>query len=173
MASLAEQVQNGTVTLIWRAVYDKRTCPDCEERHGVGGLTMDEWAASGLPGTGHTSCGGNCRCTMLPEDLLSVDADILEPFEIKPALDAVPSVDDPIDAARIAGNIRLMEDFRPGGRARYEGPIRQLRGDVGTIRPGVSPDGGLVLDFDAPDYRFPEFASVHVWDFTELISVGD
>ena len=46
---------------------------------------MDEWAANGLPGTGHTSCKGNCRCVMLPESFLEFDAEIMEPFQIADA----------------------------------------------------------------------------------------
>lgn len=137
---------------------------------------MDEWMAYGLPGTGHTYCQGSCNCSLLPEDLLSIDADVLEPFEIKSALDAFPLVTDPIEAARIAANIRIWAEFTEGGRVRYEGPIRPLRGSVGRLRPGGSPERGVVVDFDIESipttHNFPEFAEVHVYDLTDLIPVG-
>ncbi len=49
----------------WSAVL-VNTCPDCLERHGQV-MKWDEWEAEGLPRSGVTVCGQNCKCVLLPE----------------------------------------------------------------------------------------------------------
>ncbi|MGB0888987.1 MAG: hypothetical protein ACPGWS_01770 [Solirubrobacterales bacterium] len=172
MASLLELAENGTLTLTWRAVGDARMCDDCRKRHGAGGLTLAEWQAQGLPGTGWSICRGECRCILLPDNVLSVDAEFDEPFSIGAAVQKVDA-DDPIEASRVAVNIRLMEEFRAGQRVKYDGPVSQLRGFRAVVRPGVDPVDGLWIDFEHPPQGFPEFASLHISDFSELVRLGE
>lgn len=175
MPDLIELAERGLLTLTWRAVGDAHMCKTpiggCEARHGDGGLTLQDWESLGLPGTGWSACQGQCRCVLLPDNLLDIEAEILDPFEIGPALEEIVDVDDPIESARIAMNIRLMEDFRAGTRVTYQGPIQQMRGMGATVRPGVSPDS-MTIDFDFPPADFPEFASLVVSDFTQVIPLG-
>jgi hypothetical protein len=49
----------------WSAVLIN-TCPDCLERHGQV-MKWGEWEAEGLPRSGVTVCGQNCKCVLLPE----------------------------------------------------------------------------------------------------------
>ena len=53
------------VKLTWQAILDDRTCPDCNERHGMT-ATYDDWIDLGLPTWGATRCGFNCRCKLVP-----------------------------------------------------------------------------------------------------------
>ena len=50
----------------WLAISDKRLCPDCEERSGMGSQPWDSWVSIGLPRTGMTICQESCRCDMVP-----------------------------------------------------------------------------------------------------------
>lgn len=172
MPTLLEQAEAGLLTFTWRAVGDARMCEDCANRHGTGGLKLEEWESQGLPGTGWSICRGLCRCLLLPDNLLSVGADLDEPFTIQRATEATGKAD-PIEARRVAINTRLMEEVRSGQRVEYDGPIRRLRGMSAIVRPGVDPEGGLWIDFELPDPRFPEFASLHISDFTELRRLGE
>ena len=43
-----------------------RVCPDCEPRHGEV-MTMIGWRAIGVPKSGFSVCGANCRCVLVPE----------------------------------------------------------------------------------------------------------
>jgi hypothetical protein len=175
MPDLIELAEAGLLTFTWRAVGDKHMCKEpiggCEARHGDGGFTLQEWQNLGLPGTGWSACQGQCRCVLLPDNLLSVESEILEPFEIGPALEEIVDFQDPLEKARIAMNIRLMEDFRAGTRVAYQGPIQQMRGASGVVRPGVSPNS-MTIDFDFPPSDFPEFASLVVSDFTQVVPLG-
>lgn len=49
----------------WSAVL-VNTCPDCLERHGQV-MKWEDWEVEGLPRTGQTVCGANCKCVLLPE----------------------------------------------------------------------------------------------------------
>ena len=82
-------------------------------------------------------------------------------------------VADPDESERIALNIRFMEDFRAGRKVRYRGPIRKLDGQMATVLPGVDPVDGLDIEFYFPDPRFPEYATLHVDDFRELVPGGE
>lgn len=58
----------------WSAVL-VNTCEDCLDRHGEV-KTWDEWESEGMPRTGHTRCGQNCRCVLLP-----AHTTVLEPIK--------------------------------------------------------------------------------------------
>ena len=51
----------------WVSVGDGKVCPDCEEKHGETG-TMEFFELLGLPASGFSLCGPNCRCTLVPAD---------------------------------------------------------------------------------------------------------
>jgi len=46
----------------WR-VESANPCPDCSSRNGQR-LTLPEWQAAGLPRSGFSVCGTNCKCTL-------------------------------------------------------------------------------------------------------------
>jgi hypothetical protein len=48
----------------WLGVSDNRICPDCAKRNSKSPMKWAEWESEGLPGTGITICGTNCRCMM-------------------------------------------------------------------------------------------------------------
>lgn len=60
------------VTYRWSAVGDKHVCEDCISRHGQV-KSMDDWESFGLPATGQTVCKENCRCVLIPEDVVKID----------------------------------------------------------------------------------------------------
>ncbi|MDD5355945.1 MAG: hypothetical protein PHY56_05385 [Candidatus Omnitrophica bacterium] len=60
-------------TFRWVAVL-VNTCPDCLERHNQV-KTWAEWEEEGLPRSGATVCGQNCKCV-----LVSAEATALEPI---------------------------------------------------------------------------------------------
>lgn len=162
MADLIELAESGKLTFTWRGVGDKKMCegPEtnggCARLHGEGGRTLAEWQSLGLPATGHTNCQGNCRCMLLPDNLLEVESEILEPFEIGPVIRG-EEAETPLEAARLAMNSRLLDDLPPGTVVRYRGDV----GTVGVVRSKkmiqVSIDGGVTRN---------------VFDFTELTVVG-
>jgi len=172
--ALEDQIDRGEITLRWRTVGDSRVCQDCDPRHDSGGLTLDEWEAQGLPGTGWSICRGLCRCILLPESLLGIDEEVLEPFQVDVALADVeePGMT-PGEAARIAANTRLIDEFRPGTRVRYRGDSQQFVGQTAIVKGNPTPDpaGGLVISFEQFDPRFPEFGELRVYDFTDIIAV--
>ena len=51
----------------WVAVL-VNTCPDCLDRHNKIKNWAD-WEAEGLPRTGATVCGQNCKCVLLPSEV--------------------------------------------------------------------------------------------------------
>lgn len=58
-------------TYRWVAVL-VNTCPDCLERHN-NIAKWENWEAEGLPRTGATVCGVNCKCVLLPEAVTELD----------------------------------------------------------------------------------------------------
>lgn len=55
----------------WVAVL-VNTCPDCLERHNLIKKWAD-WEEEGLPRSGATVCGQNCKCVLLPEEVASLE----------------------------------------------------------------------------------------------------
>ena len=49
----------------WLGISDNKICPDCEMRNGKPSMKWEVWESEGLPGTGITICGSNCRCRMV------------------------------------------------------------------------------------------------------------
>jgi len=41
-------------------------CPDCQGRALQGAYTMEYWESVGLPQSGSTICGSNCKCLLQP-----------------------------------------------------------------------------------------------------------
>ena len=60
-------VKAGIERFQWVSVGDGKVCPDCEERHGETG-TMEFFELLGLPASGFSVCGSNCRCQLVPEN---------------------------------------------------------------------------------------------------------
>lgn len=174
MPTLREQAEAGTLTLQWRAVGDAGTCEDCLRLHGQGGHTLDEWRRLGLPATGHTQCRGACRCVLLPEDVISFAPDLIPPFSVKDALKDVADVADPLEAARIAINARLLPDFSPGTPVRYRGNLSDLFDEIGFVSefPRPSAGGGVTVIFPNANPRFPEFGQLAVYDLSDLVIAG-
>ena len=50
---------------MWVTVAGHRVCRDCSALAGLI-KTFDQWATEGLPGSGHTVCGGYCYCIIDP-----------------------------------------------------------------------------------------------------------
>jgi len=44
-------------------------CDDCLDRATWPAMTFAEWQDNGLPGSGVTRCGHNCRCSLVPADI--------------------------------------------------------------------------------------------------------
>lgn len=52
----------------WLGIVDGKICDDCLSRHNMSAQTWEQWEAIGLPGSGATMCGQNCRCILIPSD---------------------------------------------------------------------------------------------------------
>ena len=161
MATLIEMAEAGLLTFTWRAVGDKNMCEGpatnggCAGLHGDGGLTLAEWESVGLPKTGHTDCQGMCRCMLLPDNLLEIESEILEPFEIGPIIRG-EEAETPLEAARLAINDRLFDDFPPGTIVRYQGEVGVVGAGGSRNMLPVTLEGGVA----------------QVFDFTELTAIG-
>lgn len=55
----------------WVAVL-VNTCPDCLERHGQE-KDWSAWEDEGLPRSGATVCGQNCKCILLPKEIIALE----------------------------------------------------------------------------------------------------
>lgn len=55
----------------WVAIL-VNTCPDCLDRHGQV-QQHEDWEQLGLPRTGATVCGENCKCVLLPEEATELE----------------------------------------------------------------------------------------------------
>ena len=60
-----------TKTYRWVAVLIN-TCSDCLERHNQA-KSWAEWEAEGLPRSGATVCGQNCKCVLIPDEVASLE----------------------------------------------------------------------------------------------------
>ena len=72
MAEIADQLDLDNETL-WHWVLDAgvaKHCDTCPTHPGQGPLTYDEWVNIGLPGAGMDDCGMNCRCDIIPVDVV-------------------------------------------------------------------------------------------------------
>ena len=58
--------------LVWVAVGDKNTCPDCIVRAGMPAMLYKDWVSLGLPGAGLTVCRDRCRCFLMPDELIAL-----------------------------------------------------------------------------------------------------
>ena len=68
----AEFASFGVITSYrWIAVLIN-TCPDCLARHGQV-REWEEWEGAGLPRSGQTVCGSNCKCVLLPEETTEIE----------------------------------------------------------------------------------------------------
>lgn len=50
----------------WLGIVDGKICDDCLQRHHMPAMSWEKWEAIGLPGSGATICGQNCRCILVP-----------------------------------------------------------------------------------------------------------
>ena len=71
--TLARELGGDVTVTQWQWFKDPSadSCDDCIARDGQV-RSYTEWEEIGLPGAGGTQCGGNCRCTIAPEDKTSV-----------------------------------------------------------------------------------------------------
>ena len=60
-STLQTYKDKGVEVLQWVTISDKNSCQDCIDRHGEEG-TLKYWQAVGLPMSGFSVCGANCRC---------------------------------------------------------------------------------------------------------------
>lgn len=58
-------IEAGIKRFQWVSIGDGKVCPDCEEKHGEEG-TMEFFELLGLPASGFSICGPNCRCILVP-----------------------------------------------------------------------------------------------------------
>ena len=61
----------------WVDMGDNRVCDDCARLSGLPAATYSEWENERtVPGKGDTVCGDNCRCILVPGDLIQVAPDL-------------------------------------------------------------------------------------------------
>jgi hypothetical protein len=171
--SLRERAEAGTLTLQWRTSRGPRVCDDCAPRHGMGGLTLDEWERIGLPGSGWSVCGGNCECLLIPEDLVTVDPPASLPeIDIGDILDGESPDLETSDRIIIAANRRIIvaEDLRDGTPVTYVGSrFPAFRGLRAVVEGTPDPVEGMVIRFIVPPTNLPEHRALRVFDFTEIV----
>lgn len=103
-------------TFSWWTVGDKRVCPDCEGREGDS-HTMAEWRSIyGTPGSAlaGTLCGGNCRCSIIPDNLKAKDLREL--------------IEESIDKAVEEALSGIKVDMRTGGKRVMLRDLEQIEG---------------------------------------------
>tara|TARA_Y100000034_G_scaffold134556_1_gene203301 strand:- start:198 stop:1253 length:1056 start_codon:yes stop_codon:yes gene_type:complete len=91
-------VKAGVERFQWVTVGDGKVCPDCDERHGETG-TMEFFELLGLPGSGFSVCGPNCRCKVIPANYKGENLD-------KPLIKQKIN----INAANMAGKHKTIKD---------------------------------------------------------------
>lgn len=64
-----------SATYRWCAVL-VNTCPDCIERHNQV-KTWEEWEEEGLPRSGATVCGQNCKCILASAEAIALEEPIV------------------------------------------------------------------------------------------------
>lgn len=69
---VVEDVAGTGVMMRWTTESDENVCDDCEARAGDV-RSMLEWEAIGLPKSGFSVCGTNCRCELTEETLGAPD----------------------------------------------------------------------------------------------------
>ena len=57
----------------WLGIADTRICDECLRRHNMEAKEWDDWRKMGLPRTGATPCGQNCRCDLVPAGRIEKD----------------------------------------------------------------------------------------------------
>ena len=60
-------IKAGVKEFKWVSISDNKVCPDCKEKHGEVG-TMEYFEILGLPASGFSICGPNCRCMIVPSN---------------------------------------------------------------------------------------------------------
>ena len=80
-STLQTYKDKGVETLQWVTVSDGRSCDDCLDRHGETG-TLKYWQSVGLPASGFSVCGANCRCTFVSSGYKGENLD--KPLSTKP-----------------------------------------------------------------------------------------
>ena len=63
-STLQKYKDKGIKVLQWVTISDNNSCDDCIDRHNEEG-TLKYWQAAGLPASGFSVCGANCRCTLV------------------------------------------------------------------------------------------------------------
>lgn len=106
----------------WVTMYDGKVCGEgmvgveglyvsCWARHGVE-KTYEEWVKFGLPHSGVTLCGRNCRCMLVPSGYIDAEFDGVVPEE-------------PFGAGHIISD---AQDFAAQQQAKIEAFARRNRG---------------------------------------------
>ena len=62
---LYEYGKKGIKEYKWYAYNVDKACPDCQDRHGETSAYQD-WEMRGVPRSGFSVCGLNCKCELLP-----------------------------------------------------------------------------------------------------------
>ena len=57
----------------WLGITDGKICPVCLKRHNMEPMKYEKWQTIGLPGSGVTLCGKNCRCVLVPAGAIQKD----------------------------------------------------------------------------------------------------
>jgi hypothetical protein len=122
-----EQLKKIATSFIWVAVLSG-SCESCEKRHGKK-KTMKQWEAYGEPGSAVLKCQKECRCTLLPVDLIVAKESIkVEPAPVAKAKPAIKvtlpsepaSQPQPLNAESIsAASVKLVKEgvvWTPGAR---------------------------------------------------------
>jgi hypothetical protein len=63
--------------LSWHREPDNRVCPGCIANSTKRPMTLAQWEAYGLPLSGDTECGDNCRCILVPTELIDYGQNVI------------------------------------------------------------------------------------------------
>lgn len=89
-----------------------KPCDDCAPRHGEV-KEYREWEAIGLPRSGFSVCGDNCKCALVPA------------VQVGRSMEDGPVVVDPVEKAREEYKEKIKSD--PETKARHESYLAEMR----------------------------------------------